>query len=188
MARISLDPPRTPLYRLLERYSIRTYGTVLEPGRALAHHSRLIFSYLRFERAVAKLNKLDPILKEFAQMAAAARIGCSWCMDFGYWEGHKLGISPEKLRAVPTWRNNQDLFSELELAVMEYAEAMCESPPAVTDSVAAHLVAALGEEAFVELTFMIGLENMRSRVNSALGLRSQGFSDRCVTPAVPSQP
>jgi AhpD family alkylhydroperoxidase len=186
MARISLDPPRTPLYRLLERYSIRTYGDVLEPGRALAHNSRLIYSYLRFERAIAKLNKLDPVLKELAVMTAAARIGCSWCMDFGYWEAHKLGISQDKLRAVPAWRNNRELFSVPELAVMEYAEAMCESEPAVTDSMAAHVLALLGEAAFVELTFMVGLENLRSRVNSALGLRSQGFSDRCMIPAVPS--
>lgn len=86
MARISLDPPRTLLFRVLERYSVRTYGDILDPGRALAHNSRVIYADLRFERAVAKFNKLDPVLKEFAVMAAAAHIGCSWCMDFGYWE------------------------------------------------------------------------------------------------------
>lgn len=187
MARISLDPPRTLLYRALERYSVRTYGEVLEPGRALAHHGRLIFSYLRFERAVAKFGKLDPVLKELAVMAAAARIGCAWCMDFGYWEAHKLGIGQQKLRAVPAWRTSRELFSELELAVLEYAEAVCESEPAVTDEMTAYLLGQLGAAAFVELTFMIGLENLRSRVNSALGLRSQGFADRCAVPAVPSR-
>ena len=187
MARISLDPPRTLIYRVLEWYSRRVYGEVLEPGRALAHNPRLIVAYLRFERAVAKLRKLDPVLKEFAVMAAAARIGCSWCMDFGYWEGHRLGIPTEKLRAVAAWRDNRDLYTGLELDVMEYAEAMCESEPAVTDEMSAHLVHALGEAAFVELTFMVGLENLRSRVNSALGLRSQGFSDRCAIPAVRSR-
>ena len=187
MARISLDPPRTLLYRLLERYSVRTYGEVLEPGRALAHNPRVIWADLRFERAVAKFGKLDPVLKELAVMAAAARIGCSWCMDFGYWEAHRLGIAQDKLRAVPAWREHRALFSELELAVMEYAEAMCESEPAVTDEMARQLIAQLGEAAFVELTFMAGLENLRSRVNAALGLRSQGFSDRCSVTAVPSR-
>ena len=187
MARISLDPPRTPLYRVLEWYSRRVYGEVLEPGKALAHNSRLTFSYLRFERAAATFNKLDPVLKELAVMAAAAHIGCSWCMDFGYWEAHQLGIGAEKLRAVPTWRENRELFTALEQAVMEYADAMCESPPAVTDGMSAHLVTQLGEAAFVELTFMVGLENLRSRVNSALGLRSQGFSERCEIPGVLSR-
>src|SRR6267143_2079045 len=104
-----IRPPRTLLYRVLERYSMRTYGEVLEPGRALAHNSRVIFADLRFERAVAKFNKLEPVLKELAVMAAAAQIGCSWCMDFGYWEAHKLGIAQEKLRAVPAWRQHREL-------------------------------------------------------------------------------
>jgi AhpD family alkylhydroperoxidase len=186
MARISLEPPRTPMYRVLERYSTRVYGQVLEPGKALAHNPRLATAYLRFERAVAKFDRLDPVLKELAVMTAAARIGCSWCMDFGYWEASNAGVPAAKLRALPAWREHKELFSWLELAVIEYAEAMSQTDPAVTDEMSASLLEALGEAAFVELTFMVGLENLRSRVNSALGLRSQGFADRCAVPAAPS--
>jgi AhpD family alkylhydroperoxidase len=188
MARISLDPPRTVLGRIVEWYCRRVYGATLDPASALAHNSRVLYADMRFEQAVAKFGKLDPVLKELAVMAAAARIGCSWCMDFGYWDGHKLGIASQKLRAVPAWREHRELFSEPELAVMEYAEAMCETEPAVTDELAEHLVGLLGEAAFVELTFMAGVENLRSRVNSALGLRSQGFADRCDRAAAASGP
>jgi len=187
MARISLDPPRTAFLRIMELYSKRVYGAILEPGLALAHNSRVLWADLRFEQAVAKFSKLDRTLKELAVMAAAARIGCSWCMDFGYWEGHKLGIGAEKLRAVPAWRAHRELFTELEQAVMDYAEAMCETEPAVTDDMAEHLLEMLGEAAFVELTVMVGVENLRSRVNAALGLHSQGFADRCEIPAVLSR-
>ena len=183
MARISLDPPRTLLIRILERYSKRTYGDVLEPGLALGHNPRVLWADLRFEQAIAKFNKLDPVLKELAVMVAAARIGCSWCIDFGYWEAHKLDIPAGKLNVVPAWREYRELFSDTELAVMEYAEAMCQTEPAVTDEQAAMLIRLLGEPAFVELTVMVGVENLRSRVNSSLGLRSQGFSDRCQVPA-----
>src|SRR6185437_56986 len=186
MARISLDPPRTLLIRMLEWYSKRSYGAVLKPGLALGHNPRVLWADLRFEQAVAKFNKLDPVLKELAVMVAAARIGCSWCMDFGYWDGHKLGIAVEKLNAVPTWRERRDMFSDAELAVMEYAEAMCETEPAVTDEQAARLIELLGQPAFVELTVMVGVENLRSRVNASLGMRSQGFSDRCQVPGVRS--
>jgi len=186
MARISLDPPRTPLLRLLEWYSRRAYGAVLDPGKALAHNTRVLLTDLRFERSVARFGRLDPALSELAVMAAAATIGCSWCMDFGYWEARKLGIDPAKLRAVPAWRSHAALFSDTELAVLEYAEAMCETEPAVTDDLAARLLGLLGEAAFVELTFMVGVENLRSRFNSALGLRSQGFADRCDVPAAAS--
>ena len=187
MARISLDPPRSLFYRVVEWYCMRKFGAVPDPARALAHNTPVLRAELRFERAVAKFRKLDRMLKELAVRASAARIGCSWCMDFGYWEGHRLGIAAEKLRAVPSWREHRELFSELELAVMEYAEAMCETEPAVPDELAAMLLARLGESAFVELTVMVGIENLRSRVNSALGLRSQGFADRCEIPQIPSR-
>jgi alkylhydroperoxidase family enzyme len=108
-------------------------------------------------------------------------------MDFGYWDAHKLGIAPDKLHAVPAWRDHVELFSDLELGVMRYAEAMCQTEPAVTDELADYLLGRLGEAAFVELTFLVGVENLRSRINSALGLRSQGFADRCQVPAVASR-
>ncbi|MBV6697070.1 carboxymuconolactone decarboxylase family protein [Kitasatospora aureofaciens] len=183
MARISLTPPRTPLLRLAEWYSRRSYGKVLDPGLALGHNPRVLRDYFSLERRAAGWKALDPGLKHLAVMAAAARINCSWCMDFGYWEGTQLGLSPEKIAKVPQWREHRDAFGPLELLVLEYADAMCETEPAVTDALAEELLLCLGEAAFVELTVMIALENLRSRMNSALGLTSQGFSDACAVPS-----
>lgn len=183
MARISLTPPRTVLFRLGEWYSRRAYGTVLDPGKAYAHNPRVLLATTRFELQLAKWKKLDPTLKALAVMASAARIGCSWCMDFGYWDSHGKGVDPAKLRAVPTWRDSTGVYTDLELLVLEYAEAMTETVPTVTDEMAGCLIADLGEAAFVELTTMIAVENLRSRVNSAFGLVGQGFKDRCEIPA-----
>jgi AhpD family alkylhydroperoxidase len=185
VARISLDPPRGLVFRIGEWYSKRVYGAVLDPGRAWAHNTKVLLGLTGFERKVAKWDRLDPVLKELAVMATSVRIGCSWCVDFGYWEGHRIGVPAEKLRAVPEFRERPEVFSELELAVMEYAVAMTESVPAVTDEMAKRLVDRLGEPAFVELTAMIAVENLRSRMNAAFGLTGQGFTDRC---AVPSRP
>ncbi|WP_035805890.1 carboxymuconolactone decarboxylase family protein [Kitasatospora mediocidica] len=183
MARISLNPPRTLLVRFGEWYSRRTYGKVLDPGQAYGHHSGVLMGYARFERGVAKWNKLDPLLKTLAVMATAVRINCSWCTDFGYWEGTRHGLDALKISKVPVWREAPEVFSPLERLVMEYAEAMTDTAPTVTDAMAAELIARLGEPAFVELTTMVALENMRSRVNSAFGLTSQGFSEACAVPS-----
>ncbi|MEU8585718.1 carboxymuconolactone decarboxylase family protein [Streptomyces sp. NPDC048664] len=183
MARVSLDPPRTLLYRIGEWYSRRTYGTVLDPARALAHNRKVMLSDLRFELSLAKWDALDPRLKTLAVMASAHAIGCSWCTDFGYWEAHNQGVPTEKLRAVPAWRQQREVFTALEQDVMEFAEAMCQTQPSVTDDLAARLVERLGEPAFVELTAMVAVENLRSRMNSAFGLTGQGFSDRCAVPS-----
>lgn len=183
MARISLTPPRTLLFRLLEWYCRRTYGSMLDPAKACAHNTRVLLDTYRFEMRIAKWHKLDPGLKALAVMATAARIGCSWCMDFGYWISHQEGVDPAKLRHVPDWRDGEGVYTDLELLVLEYAEAMTETVPAVTDEMTRRLIADLGEPAFVELTSVVAVENLRSRVNSAFGLVGQGFRDRCEIPA-----
>ncbi|MCA6092212.1 carboxymuconolactone decarboxylase family protein [Streptomyces sp. SCA3-4] len=185
MARISLDPPRTLLTRLTAWYSRRAYGKVMDPLLALAHHRRVLMTDARFEMSLARWNKLEPGLKNLAEMASAAAIGCSWCMDFGYWAGRRKGTSPEKLQDVPRWRES-DVYTPLERDVMEYAEAMTATPPTVDDELADRLRGRLGEAAFVELTAMVAVENFRSRLNSALGLTSQGFKDTCDVPVRPA--
>ncbi|MFD7446859.1 carboxymuconolactone decarboxylase family protein [Streptomyces sp. NPDC059909] len=185
MARISLTPPRSLFYRVTEWYSKHAYQAVLDPVKALGHNTRVLRADLRFEQAVAKWNALDPGLKALAEMATAASIGCSWCMDFGYWASRREGIDARKLEDVPVWRDS-DAYTPLERDVMEYAEAMTANPPQVTDDLAERLLGALGEAAYVELTAMVAVENLRSRINSALGLTSQGFKDHCEVPQRPS--
>ncbi|WP_079184197.1 carboxymuconolactone decarboxylase family protein [Streptomyces uncialis] len=187
MARISMNPPRTLLNRAVEWYSKRTYGKVLDPAKVLGHHPRVLRSDLRFEQSVAKWDKLDPGLKALAEMGSAVAIGCSWCVDFGYWESTRKGIAPQKLRDVPSWRDS-GLYTPLERDVLEYAEAMTATPPTVEDGLVERLVTRLGEAAFVELTAMVAVENLRSRMNAALGLTSQGFKDSCEVPAAVGRP
>jgi len=182
MARIPLDPPRTPVYRLTEWYSRRRFGALAEPAAAMGHNPRVLLTNARAEMSLDRWHALDPTLKDLAAMAAAVTIGCSWCVDFGYWISTSKGVDPAKLRAVPQWRAS-DLFSDTERAVLAYAEAVSATPPAVTDAMVADLRERMDDAALVELTKMIAVENERSRFNSALGLTSQGFSDRCSVPA-----
>ena len=184
MARIPLDPPRTPLYRLAEWYARRTYGAVPDPLPAMAHNMRVLVTDLRFETSLARWKRLDPTLKALAVMAAAVSIGCSWCVDFGYWVSTNDGVDPVKLRDVPRWRDS-DVYTDLEWQVMAYAEASTATPTEVTDEMVAGLRRHLDDAQLVELTMMIAVENVRSRFNSALGLSSQGFTDRCEIPAQP---
>ena len=61
---------------------------------------------------VRRWRRLDPTLQSLAVMVAASRIGCTWCMDFGYWEAHHRGVDPAKVSAVPEWRAS-DLYTEV---------------------------------------------------------------------------
>jgi AhpD family alkylhydroperoxidase len=175
-----------PYGRLLAAYARRTYGQVPDTAYVWWHHRPLLRSLLRLERSVARFRELDAHLKTYAVMAAAGSIGCSWCLDFGYYLAHQDGLDEAKVREVPRWRESS-AFTPLERDVMAYAEAMTQTPPTVTDEMVGGLVERLGVPGVVELTQMVALENMRSRVNAAAGLASQGFSDVCELPlAVPS--
>ena len=182
MARIPLDPPRTLLTRLTDWYSRRVYGAVLDPGAAMAHNPRVLLTNARFERSLQRWDRLDPTLEALAVMASAVTIGCSWCVDFGYWISTSKGVEPAKLRDLPHWQDS-DVYTELERRVIGYAEAMSATPPTVTDEMVAGLRSELDDATLVELTMMVAVENSRSRFNAALGLTSQGFRDRCELPA-----
>src|SRR3954468_2192299 len=82
MSRVSLDPPRTLIYRLTEWYSRRRFGVVADPAAAMGHNPRILVSNARFEMGVEKWHRLDQGLKDLAVMGAAVTIGCSWCVDF----------------------------------------------------------------------------------------------------------
>lgn len=181
MARISLSPRGSLAYRLAQWYSRRKFGLVVDPARALGHHPGVFRAYARYEIAAMRWRRVGGELKDLAIMAASARIGCAWCLDFGYWDLWSHGLAPEKIRAVPHWRDS-DLFTETERLTLEYAEAMTATPPEVTDELVARLRTKLDDAQLVELTEMIALENVRSRVNSAFGLAAQGFTERCEVP------
>jgi alkylhydroperoxidase family enzyme len=103
-------------------------------------------------------------------------------VDFGYWLSVEDGLDPRKVQDVPRWRDSP-VFTPLERDVLEYAEAMSQTPPSVDDALVQALRTELSEAQLVELTMMIAVENQRSRFNAALGLTSQGFKDRCEIPA-----
>ena len=197
--------PSTSTFRIPKAEVTGLYGAIMklvakkmlggefpDNGYVYFHNKPVLKAIVSFEGKVDKWDRLDENLKSYAQLASAGVIGCSWCLDFGYFKAHNDGLDLAKIREVPRWRES-DVFSPLERDVLEYSEAMTVTPPTVTDQMVAHLVDALGAPAVVELTQMVALENMRSRFNSAAGLQSQGYSDVCELPlarpaAVPSHP
>jgi len=169
----------TGLYgRLLTAYAKRVYGEVPDNAYVMWHNRKVLKAVFAGETKAAKCDALDPNLKSYALMASAAAIGCSWCLDFGYFLAHNEGLDTEKVRQVPRWRE-ADVFTELERDVMEYAEAMTATPPTADEWMVQKLTDQIGVPAVVELTYMVALENERSRFNAAMGLATQGYSDRC---------
>lgn len=163
---------------LVKMMARRMLGDVPDSAGVMWHYPAVFKDVMGFGRKAGKWDRLDPNLASFATMAAAATVGCSFCLDFGYFMAHNKGLDEAKAREVPRWRESE-AFSSLERKVMEYAEAMSQTPPAVTDEMSAALLEELGAPALVELTTRVGAMNLTARGNVALGIRSQEFSAAC---------
>ncbi|RFU22924.1 carboxymuconolactone decarboxylase family protein [Geodermatophilus marinus] len=172
----------TGLYgTLVTTMSRRMLGQVPESLGVMWHHPAVLKDLMRLGRRAESWNRLDPQLASLATMAAAGAIGCGFCLDLHYFLARDRGLDEAKAREVPRWREST-AFTPLERRVMEYAEAMCATPPAVTDEMSAALLEELGAPALVELTARVGLMNATARSNVALGTRSQGFAASCGLP------
>jgi alkylhydroperoxidase family enzyme len=157
-------------------------GIVPEPLEAMWHDPPAARAALDFGMKVnSEWHAVDESLKSFAHMAVAAQVGCSWCLDIGYFTALNQNLDPAKASQVPRWRES-DVFTPLERDVMEYAEAMSTTPPTVTDELSARLLDVLGEAGLVELTAYVAFSNFSTRSNVALGISSQGFSANCEIP------
>jgi alkylhydroperoxidase family enzyme len=163
---------------MVKRMSRRMLGDVPEPVEVAWHNRKVVNFSFSLGRKAQKWDQCDENLKSFAHMAVASLVGCSFCLDLGYFHAHNEGLDEIKAREVPRWRES-DVFTPLEREVMEYAEAMSQTPPTVTDEQSASLLDQLGAPALVELTAYIALANMYTRSNVALGVESHGFSAAC---------
>ena len=163
---------------LVKRMSRKMLGDVAEPVEVTWHNRKVLNFTFLIGRKAQKWDQCDEHLKSFAHMAVAGLVGCSFCLDLGYFQAANEGLDLAKAREVPRWRES-GVFTPLERDVMEYAEAMSQTPPTVTDELSARLLAELGPAALVELTAFVSLANLYTRMNVALGVESQGFSAAC---------
>lgn len=163
---------------LIKRFSRKKLGQVPSSLGVYWHHQDVLMAMAGMGGKVQKWHACDEQLKSFAHMVVAAQVGCSWCLDFNYFEAHNKKLDMEKAREIPRWRES-DVFSPLEREVLAYAEAMSTTEPAVTDEVVESLRRQLGEAALVELTVTIAYANFTTRSNVALGIESDGFAAAC---------
>ncbi|MBD8078487.1 carboxymuconolactone decarboxylase family protein [Cellulosimicrobium arenosum] len=163
---------------LVRTMSRRMLGQVPDSLGVMWNNRPVFKDLMTMGRKAEKWDALDPSLATFAHMATAATVGCGFCLDLQYFLAHDKGLDEAKAREVPRWRES-DAFTPTERRVMEYAEAMCQTPPTVSDELSDALLADLGPAALVELAAKVGFMNATARANVALGIRSQELAASC---------
>jgi alkylhydroperoxidase family enzyme len=163
---------------LIKRFAKKALGQVPSSIGVYWHNQKVLMGMAGFGGKLKKWDACDEQLKSFAHMAVASQVGCTWCLDFNYFEAHNKDLDLVKAREIPRWRDSA-AFSSLEREVLGYAEAMTVTEPTVTDEMVASLRAQLGDAALVELTAVIAFANFTTRPNVALGIESDGFAAAC---------
>src|ERR1700733_11517001 len=177
--RIEPLPPQRAnwLIRTMYRYTKRRFGEVPEP---FAVHETMLQSASR---------KLPTSVRELAVLWTARTIGCSWCVDFGSMLLRLEGLDVERIKDIENYATSP-CFTDDERAAIAYADAITTDPHSVTDEQVADLRTRFGENGVIELTYQIATENMRARMNTALGITEQGFNsgDACRVPWMTGEP
>jgi AhpD family alkylhydroperoxidase len=173
----SLPPERAPLWiRAAYRYARRLFGEVPEPLAVSAHHRGLMVASAIHETAVERAStKLPANIRELAVLWTARTIGCSWCVDFGSMLIRLDGLDVGRLKEIDDYATSS-LYTDDERAAIAYADAITRDPHSVSDEQVADLRRRFGDAGVFELTYQIGIENMRARMNTALGITEQGFN------------
>ncbi|MEU8229781.1 carboxymuconolactone decarboxylase family protein [Actinoplanes sp. NPDC048967] len=98
---------------VLKRFSRKMFGQVPEALEVMWHHRQVLSTSMGMGRRAAKWHECDDDLKSYAHMAVAALVGCSFCLDLGYFQAHNNGLDEVKAQQVPRWRES-DVFTPLE--------------------------------------------------------------------------
>lgn len=170
-----IEPRQGVFADLVARGGRVTYGRELSSSRIYAHHPRLSYDFMRYNRAAERGKRVPKALTELAVLKAATLVGCEFCIDIGSEYARRSGLSDEQLLALHE-AHASGLFSEDELLVIDLAVGMTRTPGEVSDGLMARVNERFGPKGALELIHMIGWENTRARVNIALGIGADGFS------------
>lgn len=113
---------------------------------------------------------VSPQTLELVHMRASQINGCNACIASGINSAETIGLSTERLLALPAWRESA-LYDDAERAAIALAEAMtrlADRPDAVTDEIWAQAAEQFDERALSALVSMIALTNFFNRVNTTL--------------------
>ncbi|MEV6773363.1 carboxymuconolactone decarboxylase family protein [Nocardia sp. NPDC051030] len=136
----------------------------------------LLLSTMFVESMLMFSNRLDPKLKELAELKAAALVNCQFCLDIGSTLAQYGGITEQQIVDLPKYQTS-DAYTDLEKLVIAYAEAMTSTPAIDIEELRTELLTHLSKAQVAELAATVAWENQRARLNQALGVRATGMSD-----------
>ncbi|HEY2478386.1 MAG TPA: carboxymuconolactone decarboxylase family protein [Solirubrobacterales bacterium] len=171
-----IEPRQGPFANAIAFGARKAYGRDLESARVYAQHPRLMFDYMRYNRAAERASHVPKELCELAVLRAATMVGCEFCIDIGSEFARRSGLGDEQLLSLHDAHASR-LFDDDQLLVIDLATGMSGTPGQVDDELMERVRARFGVKGTMELVQLIAWENARARMNIALDIGAEGFSE-----------
>ncbi|QKG71624.1 carboxymuconolactone decarboxylase family protein [Erythrobacter mangrovi] len=180
-----------PLYKLLfgERDPVVDPGTdtgtpgdwwtVFANSPDTLKHAAQGFGYYR-----NPARQIDPVLRELGQTWAGYAVGSQFVFSQHCKSLRGLGVSEEKITALPTWQTSE-LFDARERLVLAYADRLVTHRGRVPDALFAELKAEFSDIEILELTYITCLYDMHAVMSKALRTEFDDRDDPIVEVAAP---
>ncbi|MCB0364967.1 MAG: carboxymuconolactone decarboxylase family protein [Bdellovibrionaceae bacterium] len=168
--------------RLLLRGQMKKYGTPLFPtlywGRSPMALLLFTLFFKFFER---RKSPLEPALRSLIMVRISQVNWCSFCVDMNSLFLLERAQAIHKLEDLHSWPTSTH-FSEKEKAALAYAEAVTRPDQSVPIDIRENLKQYFSEDEIVELTALIGYQNLSSKFNYALSIPAQGLCEMRTAP------
>jgi alkylhydroperoxidase family enzyme len=128
---------------------------------------------------------LDPVLRELAQSRAGWAAGSQFVFSQHCKSLRKLGVSEEKIVAVPHWQA-ATCFDEVERLVLAYADCLVFDRGRVPDGLFDALRSHLSDEQVLELTYITALYVQHAIMSRALRTEFDDRDEPVVEVAAPA--
>lgn len=177
MARVSYKPESEyPFFiRLFFKSQKKKFQAILEPTFLWGRSPKLYYGFQALSAAITrKSSPIEPVLRTLITVRVSQINSCPFCVDIHSSTLMKLGVPMEKILVVGNCESDPS-FTERERSALAYAVAMTRSDMKVGDALFKRVRAQFSEDEIVELTALIGFQNLSSKFNSTLGVPAQGF-------------
>ncbi|MDH3694672.1 MAG: carboxymuconolactone decarboxylase family protein [Gammaproteobacteria bacterium] len=167
---------RFPWYvRIFFWHQKRRYGSILEPARLWGRtpwvFAALALLYGAFDR---RTSPLEPLLRSLVTVRVSQINWCNFCVDINSAMVLRRGCGRAKLEQLAVFEQSA-LFTEREKAALAFAESVTYSDRKPTEQHFGRLRRYFDDDGIIELTGLIGFQNLSSKFNATLGVKPQGF-------------
>ncbi|QVL58325.1 MAG: carboxymuconolactone decarboxylase family protein [Simkaniaceae bacterium] len=177
MAKIleNLHQKRPWYLRMFFYFQKKKYGHLYEPLLLWQRTPRVFLGFLHMQRAFnRKKSPLSPVLRALVTVKVSQINQCAFCIDFNASLLLKRGRPEKTIEELLNFRESS-LFTESEVAALNYAEKVTLSSYSIPDQDFERLRKHFNDDAIVELTALIAFQNLSSKFNASLDAKAFGF-------------